>query len=157
MKTFTEILTEESKSRKWIDMAKKIKSMFDLKDGWTIKPTYKPAKRSTYMGKPDSKGRGRKQSQAFNAIAIAEYVDYAKDFIEKEYFTSEKKAIAKIKEMGIANSLTEAKGDKEAYQKFFEKMLKKYKVKSPEDLDTKKRKAFFAEVDKSWDAKNETD
>ena len=49
------------------------------------------------------------------------------------------------------------KGDQKAYQKYFEKMLKKYKVDSPEDLDKSKRKKFFDEVDKSWDAKNETD
>jgi len=53
--------------------------------------------------------------------------------------------------------LLEGKGDQKAYQKFFEKMLKKYKVDSPEDLDKSKRKKFFDEVDKSWDAKNETD
>ncbi len=53
--------------------------------------------------------------------------------------------------------LSEGNGDQKAYQKFFEKMLKKYKVDSPEDLDKSKRKKFFDEVDKSWDAKNETD
>jgi len=53
--------------------------------------------------------------------------------------------------------LNEAKGDKEAYQKFFDKMLKKYKVDSPEDLDKNKRKKFFDEVDKGWKGDNESD
>jgi len=53
--------------------------------------------------------------------------------------------------------LNEAKGDKEAYQKYFDKILKKYKVDSPEDLSDKDRKKFFNEVDKGWKADKETD
>ena len=43
-----------------------------------------------------------------------------------------------------------------AYKKFFEKMLAKYGVSSPDELGDKK-KAFFDEVDKKWKAEKETD
>lgn len=50
------------------------------------------------------------------------------------------------------------KGDKEAYQKYYQKILKKYGVKSPAELDDKKKKQFFDEIDAGWDAgENETD
>lgn len=48
-------------------------------------------------------------------------------------------------------------GGKEEYQAFFQKKLDKYGVKSPEDLDDDKKKAFFDEVDKEWKADKETD
>lgn len=49
------------------------------------------------------------------------------------------------------------KGDKEAYTKFFNKMLKKYKAKSPADLSDADKKKFFDELDKNWKADKETD
>jgi hypothetical protein len=46
-------------------------------------------------------------------------------------------------------------GDQKAYRAYFEKMLKKWKVKSPKDLDDAKKKKFFEEVDKGWKSKKE--
>lgn len=43
------------------------------------------------------------------------------------------------------------------YQKFFQKKLKKYGVKSPSELDDSKRKKFFDEVDKDWTGDDEDD
>jgi len=48
-------------------------------------------------------------------------------------------------------------GDKEAYKKFFDGMLKKFGVDSPEDLDGKKKKEFFDAVDAGWEGDNEED
>ena len=48
------------------------------------------------------------------------------------------------------DKIYEAKGDGDEYTKFFNKMLKKYKVKSPDQLSTKKMKEFFDEVEKEW-------
>jgi hypothetical protein len=48
-------------------------------------------------------------------------------------------------------------GDKKAYQAFFDKLLKKYKVESPEDLSDEDKKKFFDEVDAGWKADKETD
>ena len=45
--------------------------------------------------------------------------------------------------------------EKTAYQKFFENLLKKYGVKSPEELSDEKKKKFYDEVDSGWTAKNE--
>jgi hypothetical protein len=49
------------------------------------------------------------------------------------------------------------KGDKEAYQKFFDKTLKKFGVDSPEDLSPEKKKEFFDVIDAGWKADKETD
>lgn len=46
-------------------------------------------------------------------------------------------------------------GDKEAYQKFFKSVLKKFGVESPEELDNKKKKEFFDYIDKNWKADDE--
>jgi hypothetical protein len=48
--------------------------------------------------------------------------------------------------------MNEASGDKEAYQKFFNGMLKKFGVKSPSELDDKKKNEFYNAIDKGWDA-----
>lgn len=56
----------------------------------------------------------------------------------------------------VTNVLSEKKsGDKEAYQKFFDKALKKYGVKSPDELSTEKKKEFFNYVDKNWKGDDE--
>jgi len=53
-------------------------------------------------------------------------------------------------------TLTEAKsGDKEAYQKFFNKALKKFGVDSPAELEGDKEKEFYDYVDKNWKSDNE--
>ena len=46
--------------------------------------------------------------------------------------------------------------DKE-YKEFFEKMLKKYGVKSPEELSDEDKKKFYNEIDREFKAKEETD
>jgi len=51
--------------------------------------------------------------------------------------------------------LSEASGDKEAYQKFFKSALKKFGVSSPSELDGKKEKEFYDYVDKNWEGDNE--
>jgi len=53
--------------------------------------------------------------------------------------------------------LSEASGDKEAYQKFFNSMLKKFGVKSASELDDKKKKEFYDAIDAGWEADKETD
>ena len=52
---------------------------------------------------------------------------------------------------------TEASGDKEAYQKFFNAKLKKYGVSSPEDLKGADKKKFYDEIDAEWEGDNEND
>ena len=44
-----------------------------------------------------------------------------------------------------------------AYQKFFKKKLKEYKVNSPSELSKEERKKFFDEIDKEWKGKKEED
>ena len=47
--------------------------------------------------------------------------------------------------------------EQKAYKKVFEKMLKKYEVKSPAELDDEKKKEFFNELSSVWakDSANE--
>jgi hypothetical protein len=49
------------------------------------------------------------------------------------------------------------KEDKVAYKKYFEKMLKKYGVSSPEELSDEDKKKFFEEVDAGWESDKEED
>ena len=51
--------------------------------------------------------------------------------------------------------MAEASGDKEAYKKFFDAALKKFKVSSPAELKGDDKKKFFDYIDKNWDADNE--
>ncbi|UOK16687.1 DNA ligase I [Vibrio phage phiKT1024] len=53
--------------------------------------------------------------------------------------------------------LEESMDDKKAYQMYFDKMLKKYNVESPEELSDEDKKKFFDEVDKGWKADKESD
>ncbi|WXB47950.1 hypothetical protein WCWAEYFT_CDS0248 [Vibrio phage VB_VaC_TDDLMA] len=53
--------------------------------------------------------------------------------------------------------LNEKMDDKKSYQMYFDKMLKKYNVESPEDLSDEDKKKFFDEVDKGWKADKESD
>jgi hypothetical protein len=57
--------------------------------------------------------------------------------------------------MKSLKQIREASGGKEAYQKFFKSILKKFGVDSPSELDGKKKKDFFDAIDKGWDGDNE--
>ena len=54
-------------------------------------------------------------------------------------------------------SENEASGDKAAYQKFFNAKLKKYGVKSPDELKGADEKKFYDEIDAEWQGDNEND
>ena len=43
-----------------------------------------------------------------------------------------------------------AEGSKEEYQKFFNKKLAKWKIKSPSELSDEDKKKFFDEIEKEW-------
>ena len=57
--------------------------------------------------------------------------------------------------MKTLKQIREASGGKEAYQKFFNSLLKKYGVKSPSELDDKQKKKFYDEIDAGWEGDNE--
>ena len=57
--------------------------------------------------------------------------------------------------MKSLKQIREASGGKEAYQKFFNSILKKFGVSSPSELEGKKKKDFFDAIDKGWDGDNE--
>jgi hypothetical protein len=66
-----------------------------------------------------------------------------------------KELIAKY--IGVSEQEEEDKEKDSAYQKFFQKKLKKYGVKSPAELSDADKKKFFDEVDKEWKADKESD
>ena len=51
--------------------------------------------------------------------------------------------------------IREASGGKEAYQKFFNSLLKKFGVSSPSELSGDKKKKFYDALDAGWDGDNE--
>jgi hypothetical protein len=57
--------------------------------------------------------------------------------------------------MKSLSQIREASGDKEAYQKFYNTLLKKFGVKSPAELEGDKKKKFFNAIDKGWEGDNE--
>jgi hypothetical protein len=57
--------------------------------------------------------------------------------------------------MKSLKQIREASGGKEAYQKFFNSLLKKFGVSSPSELEGSKKKDFFDAIDKGWDGDNE--
>jgi hypothetical protein len=61
----------------------------------------------------------------------------------------------KILEEVEAEQLAEASGDKEAYTKFFNAALKKFKVGSPAELKGDQKKKFYDYIDKNWEGDNE--
>ena len=59
---------------------------------------------------------------------------------------------------GYEEEEEEPKSDKQKkYQAFFQKALKKFGVKSPDELEGDKRKEFFDYVDANWEGENESD
>ena len=59
--------------------------------------------------------------------------------------------------MKTLKQIREEKGDKEAYQKFFNGMLKKFGVKSPAELEGDEKKKFYDAIDSGWEGDNESD
>ena len=59
--------------------------------------------------------------------------------------------------MKTLKQIREASGGKEAYQKFFNSLLKKYGVKSPSELDDKQKKKFYDEIDAGWESDDPND
>jgi len=63
----------------------------------------------------------------------------------------------RIAEKIALETVSKMAASRDEYMAFFRKMLKKYGVDSPADLDDAKKKQFFDEVDKGWKAEEETD
>ena len=59
--------------------------------------------------------------------------------------------------MKTLKQIREASGGKEAYQKFFNSLLKKFGVDSPSELSGDKKKKFFNAVDKGWESDSPDD
>ena len=60
-----------------------------------------------------------------------------------------------VKDVIMGKRINEKEGDKGAYQKFFQKALKKFGVNSPSELKGDKEKEFYDYVDKNWTGDHE--
>ena len=59
--------------------------------------------------------------------------------------------------MKTLKQIREASGGKEAYQKFFNSILKKFGVSSPSELEGDKKKEFYNAIDKGWESDDPND
>ena len=84
-------------------------------------------------------------------------VDYRAKNIEFEDVDDAEGLMSKLKKAGFKFKVDyrEASGDKEAYTKFFNSALKKFKVNSPAELKGDAKKKFYDYVDKNWEGDNE--
>jgi hypothetical protein len=84
------------------------------------------------------------------------YGDEYDPMLEKlEIIESKLNDYCKILEEVEVEQIAEASGDKEAYKKFFNAALKKFKVGSPAELKGDDKKKFFDYIDKNWEGDNE--
>ena len=90
----------------------------------------------------------KKKKSIFGKIAkgLDLYNSIGEEKMEKSLIDTARKVL-----VGEAES-----GDKEAYQKFFNKALKKFKIDSPADLkDDEAKKKFYDYIDKNWKGDHE--
>lgn len=59
--------------------------------------------------------------------------------------------------MDVIRKIGNFLNEESEYQKFFNKKLEKYGVKSPDELSDEEKKKFYNEVDKEWKGEKETD
>ena len=63
--------------------------------------------------------------------------------------------VDKVREIISGKKSMRTEEEESAYQKFFQKALKKFGVKTPSELTGKKKKEFFEYVDKNWKSADE--
>lgn len=71
------------------------------------------------------------------------------------YYAARKKAGLEEFAEPRTPGMNEETGDKEEYQKFFNKTLKKYGADSPADLSDADKKKFYDEIDRGWKGDDE--
>ena len=77
------------------------------------------------------------------------------DIVGKDKSTKIAASVLKHLEKLAEGADKDTKGDKEAYQKFFNATLKKYGVSSPAELSGEDEKKFYDEIDAGWKGDNE--
>ncbi|MEK9769689.1 MAG: hypothetical protein VW683_12265 [Betaproteobacteria bacterium] len=106
------------------------------------------------IGKNSSKPEFQKASQAYQDWANA-FGNSRKRLLEggpKSFWMD----LEEVLDIRLDEDLmSEATGDKEAYQKFFNDTLKKYGVKSPSELKGDDEKKFYDEIDTGWKGDDE--
>ena len=146
------------KARKWMD-----KNLSGANQGFTG-VDYR-AKNIEFEDVDDAEGLMSKLKKA----GFKFKVDYREEVNEARQLKDPKKEVMVVKGNKVividkkdqkkylqkGYKLAEASGDKEAYTKFFNSALKKFKVNSPAELKGDAKKKFYDYVDKNWEGDNE--
>ena len=97
----------------------------------------------------------KKGSLESSILGVWEEAAETKEGAMKRLATGGKEALKGYKKKPKKEEVKEASGDKEAYQKFFNKALKKFKVGSPAELKGDQKKKFYDYIDANWEGDNE--
>ena len=150
--------SDVKKARKWMD-----KNLSGANQGFTG-VDYR-AKNIEFEDVDDAEGLMSKLKKA----GFKFKVDYREEVNEARQLKDPKKEVMVVKGNKVVvidkkdekkylqkgYKLAEASGDKEAYTKFFNSALKKFKVNSPAELKGDAKKKFYDYVDKNWEGDNE--
>ena len=173
--------TKQGRATAKLDKAKKKQTLAKTKqDIVTTKADTKATKKATRKAAADAgvgiRGKATKAAKAVGAAAkkgakkagaaikkSAEEVELPEAAVnpkEREDLGTEPSGTAKKQKKAkepAPNQMTEAQsGDKEAYKKFFDAALKKFKVDSPADFKSdEEKKKFYDYIDKNWEGDNE--
>ena len=134
------------------------------------KPEVKEVDEPTAKGEKDFKDLHLKDLNVFTEKLDprADAGEWIEDFIKSDAPQFKGKSKEERKKMALAAYFSarekagldegadkDVKGDKEAYRKFFQGMLKKFGVKSPAEIPADKEKEFYNAIDAGWKADNE--
>ena len=136
------------------DQIKKKKKLADVQRRKDAKKAYKDLDKP----KSDKKKIAKKKKSAKEEVDLGEKNTHVNPKDREELGTEPSDTAKKMKraQEPTPNQMTEAQsGDKEAYKKFFDSALKKFKVSSPADLKGDDKKKFYDYVDKNWEGDNE--
>jgi hypothetical protein len=167
----------EKKNVKEVDEPK-AKGEKDFKDLHTKDVKVHTEKKKNVKEVDEPKAKGEKDFKDLHTKDLEVYTEkldpkadasvWIDDFIKSDAPQFKGKSKEERKEMALAAYYSarekvgleegadkEVKGDKEAYQKFFQGMLKKFGVKSPAELSGDKEKEFYDAIDAGWKADDE--
>jgi len=140
----------------------------DFKDKHVIKksgenPDGTVTKEAKHDDEEDEKKEGNAFTKALNAArknGDDEFVVSGKKYKVEDYKDEEeeKKDVKEGKKEDEEDEKVDEQSEKQKkYRAFFDKALKKFGVKSPDELEGDKKKEFFDYVDANYEADNETD
>ena len=175
VKTFNEVINEGKFSKKLIkqaggiafdkryymgNMTGAIKAIEKLKKGLSDDPKVRDMLRIANEAIEESKVDEGKYAKYSDLLLKKARLVAQGPIATPEIQAINKKIDKEMKRLGIKEGTSAIdnwlpEGDKEAYNKFFDKVLKKFGVSSPDELEGEKKKEFFDYIDKNWKGDHE--